>query len=185
MKVYKKIKVNEDLHIEIINLKHSNELYNLIIENKSFLSEWLPWVEHTETIDDTINFINNSISGYKAITSIQYIIYYKNNISGILGINDIKIRNRSVSIGYWLGEKFQGKGIVYLTLNKLIPVLFEKQCVERIEIRVNKNNIKSRNIPEKIGFKLEGVLRNAEIRFGRLEDVFLYGLIQSDYNKEI
>ena len=50
---------------------------------------------------------------------------------------------------------------------------------KRIEIRCESTNLKSRTIPEKLGFKLEGILRNDGLSADgrRLTDTCFYSVI--------
>lgn len=86
-------------------------------------------------------------------------------------------------IGYWLGEKYQGKGIMTKACKALIQYCFEELNLERIEIRVATENIKSQAIPERLGFQKEGCLRNAEVLYDQYIDLYVYGLLKKEFNK--
>jgi ribosomal-protein-serine acetyltransferase len=52
--------------------------------------------------------------------------------------------------------------------------------LNRIEIRVKVGNKRSKSIPEKLGFQLDGVLRQSELFDGMYYDVEIYGLLAED-----
>jgi RimJ/RimL family protein N-acetyltransferase len=54
--------------------------------------------------------------------------------------------------------------------------------VERVQLRADVENVPSRRVAEKAGFRLEGVLRSAHwnARLGRRQDWALYSLLSSD-----
>ena len=81
---------------------------------------------------------------------------------GIIGTHQIHWINRTVSIGYWLGEGYQGKGIMTKACKAVIQYLFEECGLHRIEIRAAVDNQKSRRIAERLSFSLEGILRQCE-----------------------
>jgi ribosomal-protein-serine acetyltransferase len=57
---------------------------------------------------------------------------------------------------------------------------FEVWRLNRIEIRVAVGNTRSRAIPERLGFREEGVLRQAERIGERLEDSVVYSMLAED-----
>lgn len=172
--------INNILTVRLLREFDCDEIFKLIDSNREFLKMWLPWVDITKTREDFLNFIKKSIVDYKNKASIQYTLIYNKRIVGLLGINDINMRNKSVSIGYWIGEDYQGRGIVSNVCQFLIENLFQDNNIHRIEIRVDKNNIKSKAIPEKLEFILEGILRDADWIDNHYEDVCIYSLIKNN-----
>ena len=53
--------------------------------------------------------------------------------------------------------------------------------LNKIEIRVATENVKSRALPERFGFKEEGVIRDAEWLYDRYVDHVVYGLLRYDF----
>lgn len=53
--------------------------------------------------------------------------------------------------------------------------------MNRIEIRCADANVRSRAIPERLGFKLEGVLRQALCRHLQIYDDIIYGLLKEEW----
>ena len=52
------------------------------------------------------------------------------------------------SVGYWLSEEFQGKGIVLRSVEKLVDYCFTELLLNRIEIKCGTKNYKSQAIAE-------------------------------------
>jgi ribosomal-protein-serine acetyltransferase len=57
---------------------------------------------------------------------------------------------------------------------------FETWKLNRITIECATENTRSRGVPERLGFKLEGVVRQSEWLHDRYVDHALYGLLKSD-----
>jgi ribosomal-protein-serine acetyltransferase len=55
--------------------------------------------------------------------------------------------------------------------------------MNRIEIRCATENLRSRAIPEKLNFKLEGVLRQSEWRHSRFFDMAIYSTLREEWKK--
>jgi ribosomal-protein-serine acetyltransferase len=105
-------------------------------------------------------------------------------LAGTLTLFDIKPSHRTAEIGYWLGADFEGKGLMTRGVKALINYAFFEMGLNRLEIRTNINNLKSRAIPERLGFTLEGVLGQEVRLHGKSQDMALYALLQQDWRKQ-
>jgi ribosomal-protein-serine acetyltransferase len=63
------------------------------------------------------------------------------------------------------------------SVKSMIKYLFKVLGLNRIEIRACTENLKSRAIPERLGFKHEGTIRQAELNKERYLDHEVYGLL--------
>lgn len=84
-------------------------------------------------------------------------------------------------IGYALSTKFQGRGLMAEALTLLLPEIFLRTTLERIEARCSVNNHGSRRVLEKLGFTEEGILRAYFRLRGKRIDHALYALLRIDY----
>lgn len=84
-------------------------------------------------------------------------------------------------IGYALSTEFHGRGVMSDSLSILIPELFFKTPIERIEARCAMGNHASQRVLEKLGFEREGTLRGYFLLHGERVDHILYGLLRNDY----
>jgi len=89
--------------------------------------------------------------------------------------------NRSTALSYWLDEAHQGKGIVTASCRAFVSHTFTTWKLNRITIQCATGNTRSRAIPERLGFKLEGILREAEWLYDHYVDHVLYALLRSDH----
>ena len=66
----------------------------------------------------------------------------------------------SIEIGYWLRTSCTGKGFMTEAVNALTQYAFKQLKVNRIAITCDVINIQSKRIPERLGYHLEGTLKN-------------------------
>lgn len=83
-------------------------------------------------------------------------------------------------VGLWIGEAFQGKGYGTCAVRQLIRHGFDLLGLEKIEGFVFVGNIASRRAFEKNGFLLEGTLRKAAWKRGKLVDEWIFGITRED-----
>lgn len=84
-------------------------------------------------------------------------------------------------IGYALSSAYQGLGVMNAALTQLLPELFLRTAIERIEARCAVGNDPSRKLLEKLGFVQEGRLREYFKLRGERVDHLLYALLRRDY----
>jgi ribosomal-protein-serine acetyltransferase len=86
-------------------------------------------------------------------------------------------------IGYWLGESFQGKGLMTGACRALLDYLFFELKLHRVEIRCAIGNARSCAVPKRLGFTKEGVLRQAQAFDDQFLDLEVYALLAEDWNR--
>jgi RimJ/RimL family protein N-acetyltransferase len=78
------------------------------------------------------------------------------------------------TVGYWLGEKFWGRGIMTEVVTAVTDFCFDNFPFRRISAEVFANNPASARVLEKAGFTLEGRLKNHILKDGEVLDSLLY-----------
>ncbi len=174
------IHINDSLVLESNHPNHAKENYALINSNRAYLKQWLTWVDKIQTLDDSKKYILASIQKTEQQTDYGFVIKYNGNIIGRMGVHFIDAVNKTGTIGYWIAENFQGKGIITNACKALIEFGFNELKLNRIEIKCATQNIKSKAIPEKLHFKKEGILRQAEFLNNTWTDLYLYALLKEE-----
>jgi ribosomal-protein-serine acetyltransferase len=174
--------VNNEIKLKILEPRFGEELYDLTNRNRNYLREWLPWVDATKSSDDTKGFIDFTLKQLGANNGFHCGIFYKDKIAGCIGFHNIDWGNKKTSIGYWLGAEYQGLGIMTIACKDLISHAFKELKLNRVEIRAGEHNLKSRAIPERLGFINEGIIRQAEWLYDHYIDHVIYGILSSDWN---
>ena len=172
-------KLDGEVFLRMFNEDDADEFYNLTINSKSYLKKWLGWLDNIKSVEDTTANIKVRLKGMVENGGYpkSFAIIYKGKIAGTIGFNEIIKSNRVGVIGYWLGEAFQGKGIMIRALKAVIDYGFKELGLNRIEISASVENKKSRALPEKLGFTKEGKIRQAEWLYDHFVDHVIYGLL--------
>ena len=177
-------KIDEEVSLKLPELSDAERVLQLIDRSRNSLYEWLGWVQYTNSTQDMTQFIENSRNDFAANKSLVTFIVYQNQIVGTTGFNQIDWTNSNGTIGYWLDTKYKGKGIMTRAVQGLLNYGFDELKLNRIEIRAAIENLKSRAIPERLGFKQEGVIRQAEKLPKGYVDHAVYGLLKEEWNKQ-
>lgn len=167
-----KIEIDSELYLELLNESHAPEIFDLTEKNRVYLDKWLPWVKYTKSKEDTLIFIKNSTEQFKNKTGLQTVIKYKNQIAGLIGLVEVSYLRNVTEIGYWLGEEFTGKGIMTRSCKALTDHTFREFKVNRINIICDVNNTASQNVPKRLGYFNQGILKNDKYLNGEYGDHF-------------
>jgi ribosomal-protein-serine acetyltransferase len=168
----------EDCHLRLLEEADVGELSALIETNRGYLAAWMPWAS-TQTPERTLEFIRATRRQLADNDGFQTAIARSGRIIGVAGFHGVDWSHRSTSIGYWLGEDQQGQGIMTRTVRALTDHALIGWRLNRVEIRAAPENQRSRAVPERLGFRHEGVLREAEKVGDRYLDSVIYGMIAS------
>ena len=157
----------------------------LRMSSKSFLVPWEPsWDASSCTRRAYLRYFKNSNYLANMDRAYSFLIFKTEDKSLLGGINIGNVRrgvSQSASLGYWIGEKYSRNGYMKEALKLLIPSLFIDLRLNRIEAATLEENIASKNLLKKIGFKKEGVLRKYLKINGNWRDHILYGLLENDF----
>lgn len=111
-------------------------------------------------------------------TQINRVIFYEGKAVGGISLTfGTDVHAKSAEIGYWLAETYWGRGIVPDAVREMCRIGFEQCKIARICASVYSYNKSSCKVLEKCGFVMEGVLRKAVFKNGRLHDAYLYSVI--------
>ena len=176
------ISASDSIDLMPLGLGDGDELFELIDRNRLYLRQWLPWLDNVTRSDDTRAFIRAAQSQVSKNNGAQLAIRFDGRIIGIIGHHQIDWRNRLMSLGYWVGQEFQGKGLVTTATRALVGHAFDEVHLNRVEIRCAVRNRKSRAIPIRLGFRQEGQLRDAEWLYDHFVDHVVYGMLKNDWH---
>jgi ribosomal-protein-alanine N-acetyltransferase len=83
-------------------------------------------------------------------------------------------------VGLWIGRDFHGRGVGTEAVRLAARYAFETLRLEKLEATVFVGNMPSRRVFEKNRFVLEGTIRRAVKKRGRLVDEWLFGLLPEE-----
>ena len=176
--------LGDGLEIRPVGERDAEELHEVVVQNRAYLSEWLPWAPG-QTLATTREFILRSGEQLAQNQGFQASILREERIIGGIGFHLLDWQNRSTSIGYWLAETHVRQGIMTRSVRTLVQFAFDTWQLHRVEIRAGVDNARSRAIPERLGFVNEGVARHAELVGGRFIDLAVYSMLAPDWRARI
>jgi ribosomal-protein-serine acetyltransferase len=174
-------RLDEESWLKLLTAEDAEQLFALVDSCRPHLRKWLPWVDSTKKVEDSKEFIEGGLQKFAAGSGFEAGIWHKGQLAGVIGLHYIDRVNRKTSIGYWLGEQFQGFGLMTKACKACIDYAFGELKLHRVEIRCAVENKKSRAIPERLGFTNEGTIREAEWLYDHFVDHVVYGMLAREW----
>lgn len=176
--------IDDSTHLSLLEIKDAEKLYDLINRNRDHIGEWLKFPNITLKEDDSKTFIERTRIRYAKNEGYWLGIWNEDRLAGSIGYLYVDQENKKTEIGYWLGKEYEGKGIITKSIKILINYAFDDLQLHKIEIGAARDNTRSRAIPEKLGFKREGEIRDYEYINGRFLDRIIYGLKADEWRTD-
>lgn len=174
------LKVSNNITLRMLSARDAGPLFQLVEQSKEHLKAWLPWINDTKSQEDSMNFIKGSFEIYNNRQGITAGVFFHEELVGVISFNSLDFNANIGTIGYWLSIHATGKGIMTKSVAALTNYGFNELALNRIEIRVAEYNNASRSIPERLGYKQEGHLRDAEWLYDHYVDHIVYGMLKSE-----
>jgi ribosomal-protein-alanine N-acetyltransferase len=153
-------------------------------ESRTFLEPWEPTWMADELDRSAWRFrLRRYREDFARGSALAFFIFENSTGELLGGVTMGNIRHgvaRSGHIGYWIGEKYAGKGYMLDALRLLADHAFGTMRLHRIEAACIPANRRSVRVLEKAGFTREGLLRSYLKINGDWQDHYLYALIDDD-----
>lgn len=178
----------EELHSERVVVRPYSEsdaqaLFEAMTESRDHLRPWLPFADEHQTVEESRHWIIQQIANWILRDDLMLSIWEQES-GRYLGGTGLHPHNWAIGyfeIGYWVRPSAEGHGYIAESVRLLTNYAFDNLKANRIEIRCDELNVRSAAIPKRLGFVLEGRLRNdLATSDGRLRTTLIFSLIPED-----
>ncbi|RED66154.1 GNAT family N-acetyltransferase [Cohnella lupini] len=159
-------------------------VYESTISSINELKEWLPFARNEQSEHGSEANIREAHAKFLKREDLRLLILHKetNQFIGSSGLHLPDWNIPKFEIGYWIDSRMSGKGFMTEAIQGITDFAFNELKARRIEIRCDNLNEKSKAIPQRLGFQLEGTLRNDGFSAdgSRLRDTLIYAQINKE-----
>lgn len=178
------IQVDEKTVLRPLVLDDAEAMFALIQQNRTHLDTRLRWSGRIQSVADAQALIKRFADKLAVNDGFHAGLWQGEMLIGGVVCHHINPEGRKSEIGYWLGESFTGQGIITNACKAVISALIYEENVHRIEIQCMVDNVRSRAIPERLGFTYEGIKRESEWINGAFADHAVYSLLDREWGHE-
>jgi ribosomal-protein-serine acetyltransferase len=175
------IPVDHELKLRSFQTSDVSQLFACVSANRAHLREFLPWVDATLKEADSLAFIDTTIKQQTAQEGMAMGIFLNDQLIGSIGMHTWDHRLKKCEIGYWLVEDRQNQGYMYRSAVAFLDFLFHRLELNKVEIRFLPFNSRSGSLAQKLGGKVEGVLRDNYKINGSFEDTVVIGILNKEW----
>ena len=146
---------------------------------------FLTWPTHADS-DVTKMVLNDWIGKYDEADCYNWGIEIKETgeLIGNISVVAMNENTSSANLGYCMGTKWWGKGIMPEAGRAVVKYLFEEAGFHRIAAYHAEKNPKSGRVMQKIGMKYEGTVRSAGYCNQGVVDEVWYSILKEEYEQE-
>lgn len=157
-------------------------VYEALTASIDELRPWLPFVQGEQSDINTEIGIRKAHTRFLNREDLRLHIFLRSTgqFIGSSGLHNPDWRIPKFEIGYWLDTRYSGQGYMTEAVKGISDFAFNELKAKRVEIRCDTLNAKSIAIPNRLGFTLEGTLRNEDVSVDgvTLRDTHVYAKIK-------
>ncbi len=155
----------------------------LRVESRAFLTPWDPvWAPDHLTRKSFTNRVYWAQRASKNGTALPlFLIHRDGGLLGAITLDNIRRGPaQSGTLGYWVGQRYARQGFMREAIGAVVHYAFTTLDISRIEAGCLPENMPSRGVLEKSGFKYEGVAQSYLQINGRWRNHVLYANLRHD-----
>lgn len=136
-----------------------------IIETSADLKKWMPWAQTLPTIDESEMNVREAAAKWILRKDLRVHVFERagGRFLGGSGLHFINWNVPAFEVGFWMRKSAQGKGYVTEAANAITRFAFAVLGAKRVAIWCDAKNLKSRAVAERLGFELEGRMKNHDV----------------------
>ncbi|MEK4029617.1 GNAT family protein [Pseudobacillus sp. FSL P4-0506] len=169
----------ERLHLRKMTIADSSSLFKIWADPE--VTQFMN-IQHFTNEDEAKEMITylEKLSQDNQAVRFSIVEVLSNEIIGSCGYNSLDFDNAKTEIGYDIARMHWGNGYATEAVSALIDYSFNALNFNRVEAKVEPQNVNSIKVLKKLGFTFEGTLRQCEKVKDKFVDLNLYSKLKSD-----
>jgi ribosomal-protein-serine acetyltransferase len=165
-----------------IEVADADELWIAVEGSRAHLTPWLPWVPFNNDLEASHRYAEASALDWDHGRACRFAIRDKKTraIYGVVGLEVFAHLHQNAELGYWLRKDVTGRGLMTEACRQLLTWAFSRLNMHRIRVAAATDNHASLRVIQRLGFRFEGIAREAERCNGRWLDHAIFALLVTD-----
>lgn len=167
--------------IRLIRQKDARVLQHELMNNRGWLRPWEATSPDGPVSLDMRLGVRRLLQQYRDGAGVPFVMEWNGEVAGQLNVWGIARGSlASATIGYWVSERFAGRGITPTSVALATDVCFTELRLHRMEICIRPENKPSLRVVEKLGFRYEGLRRRYIHIDGDWRDHYAFALTRDE-----
>lgn len=152
--------VHGPVALRLIRTRDARVLQRELLSNRAWLQPWEATIPGGVASFDMRVSIRRLLQQQRDGAGHPLVMEYEGEVAGQLNIWGIARGSLgSATIGYWISERFAGRGITTTAVALATDAAFDQLGLHRMEICIRPENHASLRVVRKLGFRYEGLRR--------------------------
>ncbi len=158
------------------------EIWSAVDGSRWHLERWLPWVPFNNTPDASQRYADACAADWDAGRAVRFSIRDRasRELLGVAGLDSCVHLHRSCELGYWLRRDATGRGLMTEAARAAVEFAFERMGAHRMRCAAATDNHSSLRVIARLGFRFEGIARQAEFVGSRWLDHAVFSRLATD-----
>ena len=99
---------------------------------------------------------------------------------GVVSLTKINPHENTADLGFWIGKKYWGKGLASEAVKLALNIGFNQLGLDKITAWTFEANAASRKVMEKCGFKFDGIVKSAYLKYNEMQNRLNYRILKNE-----
>ncbi len=173
----------QNIHLRLRMPSDAEQIFNLIDRNRERFRKGLTWLDNHRDVSDTLRFIEKCAADCRnRRNTFDLGIWIEGTgFVGSIGFHTWDQKKQSASIGYWISDEFEGRGIIRRSAATLITYGFGAMNLNRVWIQCTLENTRSMKIPEALNMRNTGRKRGGVWMYNRMIEALIFSIQRKDW----
>lgn len=169
------------VELRLIRTRDARVLQQELLQNRAWLQQWEATIPNGSASFDMRLSIRRLLQQYRDGSGYPFVMEYEGEVAGQLNVWGVSRGSLcSATIGYWVSERFAGRGITPVCVALATDAAFTDYGLHRMEICIRPENVASLRVVQKLGFRYEGLRRRYIHIDGDWRDHYAFALTRED-----
>ena len=158
------------------------EIWSAVDGSRWHLERWLPWVPFNNTPEASQRYADACAADWDAGRAVRFAIRDRasRELLGVAGLDSCVHLHRSCELGYWLRRDATGRGLMTEAARAAVEFAFQRMAVHRMRCAAAAGWLSSLRVIARLGFRFEGIARQAEFVGSRWLDHAVFSRLATD-----
>ena len=158
------------------------DFWSAVESCRAYLEPWLPWVPFQTSVTSCSQYAEASMGDWDYGRAVRFAMRDRasRRFLGVVSLESMQHLHLSCDLGYWLRKDAIGRGLMTEAAGAAVSWGFRTLGAHRIRVAAATENHASLAVIARLGFRFEGIARQAELLSGRWLDHALFGRLTTD-----
>ena len=158
------------------------ELWEAVDGSRWHLERWLPWVPFNTSPEASLRYAEACAADWDQGRAARFAVRDRQGgeLIGVVGLDSCVHLHRSCELGYWLKRDATGRGMMTEAARAGVEFALQRMGVHRIRCAAATDNYPSLRVIARLGFRFEGIARQAEFVGSRWLDHAVFAKLATD-----